>query len=148
MPITYASVPGLSLYVRFDDASNTAYDLTEGATLKSGLYSVADATIDNGLASGEYTARILVGTAAGQSASDVCVGSQFFAWDGSQETGEYYWSVRAAARALTAADNASIANDNVLEVLDDVAELPTTTEFDAAIATLQTVKNITITVDD
>lgn len=66
---------GQTLYVRFDDASNTAVDLTEGSTLKEGRYTAADAAIDSaGLAAGTYTGRVFIGTAGAQSSSDVIVG--------------------------------------------------------------------------
>lgn len=66
---------GKQLYVRFDDSSNTAVNLTEGSTLKAGRYTAADAAIDTaGLAAGTYTGRIFIGTAGAQSSSDVLVG--------------------------------------------------------------------------
>ncbi len=66
---------GKQLYVRFDDSSNTAVNLTEGSTLKAGRYTAADAAIDTaGLAAGNYTGRIFIGTAGAQSSSDVLVG--------------------------------------------------------------------------
>lgn len=66
---------GKQLYVRFDDSSNTAVNLTEGSTLKAGRYTAADAAIDTaGLAAGTYTGRIFIGTAGAQSSGDVLVG--------------------------------------------------------------------------
>lgn len=87
MPITAYYATGEDLYVRFSDGSNTAVDLTEGSSLKLGQYDAADAAIDSaGLAAGTFSARVFLGTASGQSSSDVEVSViPEFRWDGTNE---------------------------------------------------------------
>lgn len=86
MPITYYDTTGQSLYVMFDDGSNTAVDLTEGSSLNAGRYSVADSAIATAsLGAGEHNYRILEGVAASKSASDPHIASGAFAFDGTNE---------------------------------------------------------------
>lgn len=88
MPIVAYYTTGQSLYVRFDDGSNTAVNLVEGSGLKAGCYSVADAAIDSaGLAAGTFSGRIFKGTAGAQSGGDENTGLLIpeFRWDGSTE---------------------------------------------------------------
>lgn len=84
MPVTFYYQTGQSLYVRFDNSASTAVNLTEGASLAVGKYVAADsAIVTAGLARGNYSARICVGTAAGQANTDLVVGTlpQFY-WSG------------------------------------------------------------------
>lgn len=86
MPIEYYDTTGQSLYVMFDDGSDTAANLTEGTSLKAGRYTVADsAIVTAGLAAGVYTYRVLVGTAASKSASDTVVAVGDFVFNGTNE---------------------------------------------------------------
>src|SRR5688572_21921158 len=72
--ITYY-VTGQDLYVRFDDASNTAVDMVEGSGLKTGRYVAPDAGVGGIAAStlppGNFSARVFIGTAGTQASGDV-----------------------------------------------------------------------------
>lgn len=84
MPVTFYYQTGVSLYVRFDNSASTAVNLTEGASLAVGKYVAADSAIVTArLPRGNYSARICVGTAAGQANTDLVVGTlpQFY-WSG------------------------------------------------------------------
>jgi hypothetical protein len=85
--ITVATDAGQTLYVRFGDTDNTAVDLTEGATLKAGTYTASDGAITTAsLDAGTYIARICVGTAGAQSASDEVIAIvPVFHWSGTAE---------------------------------------------------------------
>jgi hypothetical protein len=100
MPITVRQhATGLSLYARFDDASNTAVNLTAGAGLKAKTYRAEDAAIVTaGLPAGTYTAGVYVGTAAGQVIGDELVAVvPEFRWSGSAELLPAVEAVRASA---------------------------------------------------
>lgn len=97
--ITFFSSTGHSLYVRFDDADNTAVDLTEGTSLKLGRYAVADAAIQTaGLDAGTYSGGVYLGTAAGQASGDIRVGA----------FGGFRWSGTAELQPATSVDVAAI----------------------------------------
>lgn len=85
--ITVYTTTGQSLYVRFNDASDTAVDLTEGSSLEVGEYVAADsAIVTAGLGAGSYSGRVFVGTAAGQANTDAQVGIvEQFVFDGTNE---------------------------------------------------------------
>lgn len=88
MPVThYDQSAGLSLYVLFNDSSDTAVDLTEQVAPAVREYVASDAAIDAaGLVAGNYSGRVLVGTAAAKSGDDTLKGvfSKFY-WDGTVE---------------------------------------------------------------
>lgn len=86
--ITFYTATGQTLYVRFNDVSDTAVDLTEGSSLEVGEYVATDAVIVTaGLASGTYSGRVFVGTASGQANTDVQVGIvEQFIFNGTIET--------------------------------------------------------------
>lgn len=88
MPVKIRTTSGLSLYVLFDDASDTAVNLTEGSSLKAGWYTAADAAIAAAsLAAGTYDYSIMAGLAANKSAGDLLVGANTkpFRWNGTSE---------------------------------------------------------------
>jgi hypothetical protein len=105
MAVTFRYPTGASLYVRFDDADNTAVTLTEGVSLKTGVYSATDGAITSAsLDAGTYSAGIHVGTAGLQNSSDALVGTidQFF-WTGSAEqtSEEYYGALKPTTAGRT-----------------------------------------------
>ena len=107
MPITCYTTTGLSLYALFGDGSDTAVALTEGASLKAGLYTASDAAIAGaGLAAGEWPYRLLVGSAGAKSASDPQVGAGSLRWSGTAEVLplDATETQAASAAAITAAD--------------------------------------------
>jgi hypothetical protein len=75
-----------TLYVRFDDTSSTAVNLTEGSTLKLGRYAVTDTSlISASLTAGLYHPRVFAGTAGAQSSGDSLVAVlPSFKWSGTR----------------------------------------------------------------
>lgn len=72
-----------SLYVRVNVAGDTAFNLTEGTSLKLGQYTATNATIAaTSLPAGTYTYRVFVGTAAAQASGDTVISNDVFIWDG------------------------------------------------------------------
>lgn len=86
--IVFFGTTGQSRYARFDNANNTAVDLTEGTGLKLTRYVASDAAIDAAtpdLPSGNYSYTIRSGTAAGQASGDAILGTGYLEWTGTQE---------------------------------------------------------------
>lgn len=87
MPVIIYYTTGQTLYVKFDDASNTAVDLTEGTSLNQQRYEASDSAIASaGLEAGTYTAVIMDGSAASPNANDQIIALvDEFIFDGSNE---------------------------------------------------------------
>ena len=110
MPIThYDQVAGLSLYVLFNDSSDTAVDMTEQTSPAVQEYVASDAAIDAaGLGAGEFSGRVLVGTAAAKDGGDTLKGVfQDFYFDGTVERDMPQEAIDAGGGAV------AIAVDNV-----------------------------------
>lgn len=71
MPVNHIAESGQSFYVRFNNATNTEVNLTEGDGKKKGVYTATDAQIRSaGLEFGAHSYRIFTGTVATASATD------------------------------------------------------------------------------
>lgn len=88
-----------AVYVLFSDGSDTAVQMTEGASLKAGTYTASDSAISTAsLAAGTYSATIRLGDYSSPSASDVVVGIvDRFVFDGTNEVDQLANALAAAA---------------------------------------------------
>src|SRR3970282_289107 len=81
--IVYVGAQSQSFYVRINRTGDTAFDLTEGTALKAGQYTATNATIAaTGLPALVSSYRVLIGTAATQTSTDIDVGVGVMIWNG------------------------------------------------------------------
>lgn len=120
-----------AVYVLFSDGSDTAVQMTEGASLKAGTYTASDSAIATAsLGAGTYSATIRLGDYSSPSASDTVVGVvDRFVWTGSAERddlAEVYTDTNTTIPATLTTVNGKLGNPSVT-LADDINDVLTAT---------------------